>query len=154
MKKKIFDRAEKALWRSISGLMTVLILCGAVSLGGGCTRKVYVPVERMEVRVDSIFRVVHSRDSVYVADSVWIDSRGDSVIIRQSSLRYRDRFIHDTIRSLERDTIRIPMIAEGSQKEKQAEKSSALWKYGCYGLGILFVVMMLKRVWGKYSKGD
>lgn len=71
----------------------------------GCTRKIYVPVERVEH--DTVNRVREVTDSVIERDSVFISVRGDTVTREIYRLRTRTRLRRDTIFRTTRDTVRV-----------------------------------------------
>ena len=60
-------------------LMIVILL--ALALSGGCTRKVYVPVENTTVRTDTVYQSQLRVDSVFCRDSVAVIQKGDTVLI-------------------------------------------------------------------------
>ena len=69
-----------------------------------------MPVE--SVRQDTVYVNRLQRDSVYVADSVFVREKGDTVQIVRT--RYIDRFRNrtDTLRMVSNDTIRVPYPVE------------------------------------------
>lgn len=87
--------------------LSSVVLGLTVFVGCGCGRKVYVPVERVEVRYDSLLSVRESMDSILVRDSVIIEVRGDSVLERRVSERTRVALRHDTVVRRLADTVRV-----------------------------------------------
>lgn len=97
---------------------TLLIFALSLAIGavitllfGSCTRKVYVPQET--VRTEYKDRVVENLrvDTVAMRDSVAVYVNGDTVRIVKYRERWRTRIIerHDTIVSVKRDSIRVPV---------------------------------------------
>lgn len=90
-------------------LITLIILCSVALMS--CTRKVYVPQET--VRTEYKDRVVEAVrvDTVAMRDSVAVYVNGDTVRIVKYRERWRTRIIerHDTIVSVKRDSIRVPV---------------------------------------------
>ena len=68
-----------------------------------CTTTKYVPVET--VRVDSVFVAKVERDSIYQLDSVFVQTKADTVYLTKVQYRYHDRYVYDTINVLQLDTI-------------------------------------------------
>ena len=71
----------------------------ALLLCVGCTTTKYVPIE--SVHSEYRDRVSVQRDSIYMRDSIYIESKGDTIKIE----RWRDRIIRDTISVQRTDTI-------------------------------------------------
>ena len=82
----------------------------AVLLLGSCTttRTVIVP----EVHTDTLMVTQHSRDSIYVHDSVWVNQwqAGDTIYRERTKWRtqYIERLSHDTIYRARVDSIPAP----------------------------------------------
>lgn len=87
--------------RSMLTVMLVAVICFC-----SCTRRVYVPLETTQTRVDTvrIVQLEHIRESD--KDTVRIRERGDTVFMEVARWRWRDREVHDTVREILRDTIR------------------------------------------------
>lgn len=68
-----------------------------------CTTTKYVPVET--VRVDSVFVAKVERDSIYQLDSVFVETKADTVYLSKVHYRYHDRIVRDTVNVLCCDTI-------------------------------------------------
>lgn len=87
-------------------LPAALISVGILSIGVGCTRKIYVPYERAvtdSLRVNAI-RV----DTVVDRDSIFIGMRGDTVVREVYRLRTRSRLRVDTVERIRVDTVALP----------------------------------------------
>ena len=93
--------------RLIHLFITIILLASAIC---SCRSVKYVPVE--SVRQDTVYVNRLQRDSVYVADSVFVREKGDTVQIVRT--RYIDRFRNrtDTLRMVSNDTIRVPYPVE------------------------------------------
>lgn len=68
-----------------------------------CTTTRIVPVET--VRVDSVFVAKVERDSIYQLDSVFVETKADTVYLSKVQYRYHDRIVRDTVSVLCCDTI-------------------------------------------------
>jgi hypothetical protein len=88
-------------------ISAVLLLCFALC---GCSRVQYVPVET--VRIDSTFLHKHTRDSIYVLDSVFVSERGDTIVKEKVKYIYKDKTRTDTLYIEKRDTVRVPVPVE------------------------------------------
>ena len=71
----------------------------ALLLCVGCTTTKYVPIE--SVHTEYRDRVNVQRDSIYLHDSIYVESKGDTIKIE----RWRDRIVRDTINVQRTDTI-------------------------------------------------
>ena len=112
-------------------IYTALLLTLAILLASAicsCSKKVYVPVERTVVRTDSVAvhradsltRLLHTRDTLVIRDSIVTRITGDTVIKEAWRTRDRVSIIRDTVRigngfelqQLHRDTMPEPKIIE------------------------------------------
>lgn len=128
--------------------LPTFLLAAVLLVGPGCTRKVYVPVERMEVRSDSLRSVREASDSVVVRDSVYIVIRGDSVLERRVSERTRVTVLHDTVVRRQVDTVRVeaPMpVTVADRTGKERKRSYWLWPTAL--LGAVAALLFIKRGW-------
>jgi len=82
----------------------------AVWLLGSCTTTKYVTVP--EVHTDTLMVMQHSRDSIYVHDSVWVSEqqRGDTILLTTTKwlTKYIERLRHDTIYQSKTDSVPQP----------------------------------------------
>ena len=75
-----------------------------------CRSVKYVPVET--IKTDSIYVNKIQRDSIHRLDSIFVLVKGDTVRVEKYKYLYRDRLVRDTLRVVERDTIREPYPVE------------------------------------------
>ena len=82
----------------------------AVLLLGSCTTTKYVTVP--EVHTDTLMVMQHSRDSIYVHDSIWVNQwqAGDTIYRERTKWRtqYVERLSHDTIYQSKTDSVPTP----------------------------------------------
>lgn len=100
----------------------VLVIAVICVLACGCSRAVYVPVESVSYRTDTL-RVINSRiDSVVMRDSVAVYVNGDTVRITQyrDRLRWRDRV--DTVYKARVDTARVEVPVAVEKELSRWEK--------------------------------
>ena len=82
----------------------------AVWLLGSCTTTEYVTVP--ELHTDTLMVTQHSRDSIYVHDSIWVNQwqAGDTIYRERTKWRtqYVERLSHDTIYKSRTDSVPQP----------------------------------------------
>lgn len=83
--------------------MARYIIAALLLLCIGCTTTKYVPIE--SVHTEYRDRVNIQRDSIYLRDSIYIENKGDTIVIERWRDRWRDRIIRDTMRVNTTDTI-------------------------------------------------
>lgn len=87
----------------------ILLLALLPFLLCGCSKRVYVPVERTMIRSDTLHVERMRRDTLIQRDSIVICQRGDTVLKEvwrerasvAADLRYRNRVVHDTVVKIE-----------------------------------------------------
>ena len=118
--------------------LLLLIIYGLL-LGCSCSRKVYVPVERVEIRSDTLRMLSLRVDSVVTHDSVVIRQRGDTVY--QTVVRWRDRTrtVTDTVLKVRTDSVSVPHVV--------TVPAAISWKQrfeiGLSSIGILLLLISL-----------
>ena len=124
--------------RLIHLFIAIILLASAIC---SCRSVKYVPVE--SVRQDTVYVNRLQRDSVYVADSVFVREKGDTVQIVRT--RYIDRFRNraDTLRMISTDTIRVPYPVEKELTRWQRIKLDA----GGIAIGVVAAALLSIVVW-------
>lgn len=89
-----------------------------------CTTTKVVPVE--SVRVDSVFIAKVVRDSIYERDSVFVETKADTVFKQCLKYVYRDRIVRDTVSVVRCDTV---------AKIVEVEKELSFWQQKKIELG-------------------
>lgn len=88
-----------------------MAVCSVLVLLCGCSRRIYVPVER--VTHDTTYLSKTQRDSVHVHDSVlvWMHGEGDTVYLERVVTRYeyRLKLLQDTVLAVRSDTVSVPV---------------------------------------------
>lgn len=91
------------------GLFIALFVLTVLLFMGGCAKKVYVPVETVTSRTDTVYSAKLRVDSVIFRDSVAVIQKGDTVLIT----KYRDRYIvkerTDTVYQAVTDSVKVPV---------------------------------------------
>lgn len=161
-------KTERIAWRVFLLALLAAVVCGVCA----CSKKVYVPTERVVVRTDSVAvhradsltRLLAVRDSFVVRDSVFVFQRGDTVVKEAWRVRERVSLVHDTVRigngfTAERirlDSVRVPypvtvekVVTKEVQKELNWWRKCFLWTgglfWGLFGLGIAYTVIRYIR---------
>ena len=124
----------------VKGLFLGLLVC---LLLAGCRTVRYVPVET--VRTDSVYVDRFTRDSVYLRDSVFVNRwmQGDTVFVDKVSVKYlyRDRWRHDTVAVVRRDSVQIPLPVERELGWWQQTRLKLFWPL------VAVVVVLAVAVW-------
>lgn len=161
-------KTERIAWKVFLLALLAAVVCGVCA----CSKKVYVPAERVVVRTDSVTvhradsltRLLAQRDSVVVRDSVFVFQRGDTVVKEAWRIRERVSLVHDTVRigagfTAERirlDSVRVPVpVTVEKVVTKEVEKELGWWKraflwtggvfWGLFGLGMVYTVVRYVR---------
>ena len=124
----------------VKGLFLGLLACLVLA---GCRTVRYVPVE--SVRTDSVYVDRFTRDSVYLRDSVFVNRwmHGDTVFVDKVSVKYlyRDRWRHDTVAVVRRDSVQVPLPVERELGWWQQTRLKMFWPL------VAVVVVLAVAVW-------
>lgn len=157
-------RIKRTIYAAL--LLTLALLMAA------CSKKVYVPVERTVLRTDSVAvhradsltRLLHTRDTLVIRDSIVTRITGDTIIKEAWRIRERVSLVHDTVRigsgfSAERirlDSVRVPEVVTVEKViTKEVEKKLNWWRkcflwtggvfWGLFALGIIYTIVRFVR---------
>lgn len=79
-RKKAFIKATETFLTYLAVMVVMVVMLTALLLSGGCTRKVYVPVESTVVHTDTVTHYLSNTDSVTVIERIYeSDTRYDSI---------------------------------------------------------------------------
>lgn len=110
----------------------------------GCTTTKYVPIESVRTEYKDNVREVHTTDSV--TDTRFVYIKGDTVIDYRDRVKWRDRFVHDSIYIERHDSIPVPYPVERElSRWEQAKMDLGGVAMGGIGLGILLLFAWLIR---------
>ena len=142
------EKKQNTTRRDVRATVSPLFL-GIVCLAVGCTRQVYVPVERC-VR-DTVREIREHVDTLMARDSVYVGSRGDTTVKEVYRWRLRTRTRTDTVYKTRTDTVSLPpRVVTASQKEDKPGKTSIIAKaitWGSRGAMLLAAIILLVRWW-------
>lgn len=117
-------------------IVALLLLCI------GCTTTKYVPVE--SVHTEYRDRVNIQRDSIYLRDSIYIENKGDTIVIERWRDRWRDRIIRDTMSVNTTDTIQHLVEVEKPLAAAQKVKI-AIGNIAIAAVLVLLLVYFIRR---------
>lgn len=83
--------------RALVTFAVAMAICSATGMLCGCSRQIYVPVESVSVRTDTVYSAKVRVDSVIFRDSVAVIQRGDTVFLTKYRDRYRVKEHTDTV---------------------------------------------------------
>lgn len=110
---------------------------------GACTTTKYVPVET--VRVDSVYRVQQRVDSIYERDSVYVYAKADTVWMTKMQIRYRDKWLRDTVYRVKCDTVKSCVEVERELSRVERLKMDI-------GTGVLWTIPIIIGLFVVYRK--
>jgi hypothetical protein len=103
----------------------------------------YVPVVQKETHTDSIYFTKLQRDSIWLHDSIRVESRNDTVRVDRWHTKYVERLLHDTIYQARTDTIPVPY-----EVTKYVETKLGWWQKTLMWCGILsLMALTLLAAW-------
>lgn len=108
-------------------------------------RSIYVPIET--VKHDSIYisKILH--DSIYQRDSIYVDRKGDTVLIYKDRYLYKYKNLVDTMYVIRIDSIQVPFPVE-----KHLTKWETI-KMGIGGFAIGAIILIILNIgWMVYRK--
>ena len=127
----------------LKGLFWGILACVVLTLLFGCRSVKYVPVP--SVSVDSVYVDRFHRDSVYLHDSVFVNrwTQGDTVFVDKvvTRYKYKDRWRHDTVAVVRRDSVEVPVPVEKPLGWWQQARLKLFWPL------VAVVVVLAVAVW-------
>ena len=132
---------DKVISPSTNRLRTMSLLILLCIISGSCSRKVYVPVERVHTEFKDRVNEVTVHDSV--TDSRLIYVQGDTVIDWRERVRWRNREVHDTVREVIRDSVPVPYPVERKLTRWEQTKMD----FGGMAMGGLAIALCIAVIW-------
>lgn len=141
--KDFFEEWISSVGRMILGMAIVILMLLMVICCGGCTRRMYVPVEtdRVEHRLETSDRVAVRIDSVWLRDSITVLMKGDTVLKTVWRDRWRSRTLTDTLTVVRIDSVAIDRPVPIPQ-EVYVEKSLTWWQRVSIWTGRLAIALL------------
>lgn len=128
-----------ALIRTLLIFVASLLVGGLITALCSCTRKVYVPQERVIMRTDTCFYAQLRVDSVIARDSVAVVQIGDTVYKTKYRDRYRVKQRTDTVYQAAVDSVRVAV-------PYPVERKLTKWEQTKQDMGGLFLGGMIAAV--------
>lgn len=122
-------------------ILLVAAFIGAAVMLSGCSQTKYVPVETVRTEYKDKIREVHTTDSV--VDTRFLFVKGDTVIDYRDRIKWRDRFVHDTVNVVLTDSVPVPYPVEKKLSPWQQTKQD----YGGWALITVAVMLLAAVVW-------
>lgn len=121
-----------------------LFICLLV-LASGCSRKVYVPVESVVSRTDTIYSAKVRVDSVIMRDSVTVFQKGDTVLITKYRDRYRVKELTDTVYQSAIDSVKVSVPYPVERELSRWERTKM--DFGGMAIGALVIALCVAVAW-------
>lgn len=121
-----------------------LLICLLV-LATGCSRKVYVPVESVVSRTDTIYSAKVRVDSVIMRDSVAVFQKGDTVMITKYRDRYRVKELTDTVYQSAIDSVKVSVPYPVERELSRWERTKM--DFGGMAIGALIIALCVAVAW-------
>ncbi len=131
----------------------LVFIAAAAAVACGCTKRVYVPLERVNVVRDTFHSSSRLADTMILRDSVVLDRSGDTVRERTVRERWRLRSVHDTVRSTVRDTVVEPCIVEVEKEKPRSLRGRVSEAAGWMSAGVLLGAVLLSAFRVSARKG-
>lgn len=135
----------KTIRRYFDVILSVALLMAALWLVCSCSGVRYVPVEN--TNSDSVYIYQLERDSIFVKDSVFVQTVADTVYHTRVQWRFRDRVVRDTVRVVKSDTTTVVQKVEKELTSWEKTKMSV----GGYAIvcgAILVAIWFARRLKG------
>ena len=128
------------LWRLLMMVVGFTLLLCVITLMSGCK-----PLQKVQVverhTVDTLYRSMVQHDSIHVHDSVFVSSRGDTVMVERWHTKWKLQILNDTIYRTRHDTI--PKPYEVVREKQLTWYQMAKLKYSEPIIGFFFFIIML-----------
>ena len=122
-------------------LIIVIILLFMIIMVS-CTKMIYVPVESVRTEYTN----KHSRDSVFLRDSIVTFIKGDTVYKEKYRYLYKDKLVRDSIYL--NDTIRVPYPVV---ETKEVNRLSSFQNFQVWCARIFFILLGIYALY-RYRK--
>ncbi|MBR1654841.1 MAG: hypothetical protein IJ698_00260 [Prevotella sp.] len=132
------------------GLFLGLVVCVAISLLFGCASTKYVEVPKVHTEYVYKSDTLIKQDSIHIKDSVYVQMKGDTLLIEKWKTAYRDRW---------RVEVKVDSVAvtDTLTQVVKVEKELSHWqktKLRCFPYLFAFFVgaclILFYRLWNKF----
>lgn len=129
-------------------LIYIIILLTLAIWFSSCRSIRHIPIET--VKHDSIYisKILH--DSIYQRDSIYVDRKGDTVLIYKDRYVYKYKNLVDTFYIHKVDSVQVPYPVERRLSRWQSIKMElGGW---AFGLVITFILIIIGRIVYRFKK--
>lgn len=129
-------------------LIYIIILPMSAIWFSSCRSIRHIPIET--VKHDSIYisKILH--DSIYQRDSIYVDRKGDTVLIYKDRYVYKYKNLVDTFYIHKVDSVQVPYPVEKRLSRWQSIKMElGGW---AFGLVITFILIIIGRIVYRFKK--
>jgi hypothetical protein len=129
-------------------LIYIIILLMSAIWFSSCRSIRHIPIET--VKHDSIYisKILH--DSIYQRDSIYVDRKGDTVLIYKDRYLYKYKNLVDTFYIHKVDSVQVPYPVEKRLSRWQSIKMElGGW---AFGLVITFILIIIGRIVYRFKK--
>ena len=124
------------LWHITGGMLLGMVAISLMMCG--CKQVEYVTVR--EVMHDSIFQTKTVRDSVWLHDSISVESKGDTVRVDRWHTKYVEKQVHDTIYQSRTDSVPAPFPVKEYVQKPLAWHQKTLMTIGLLTLMAIIII--------------
>lgn len=127
----------------MSRLIYIIILLTSAIWFSSCRSIRHIPIET--VKHDSIYisKVLH--DSIYQRDSIYVDRKGDTVLIYKDRYLYKYKNLVDTMYVIRIDSIQVPFPVERELSWWQSVKVQVGEIAIGIIIGLIIIIALLRR---------
>jgi hypothetical protein len=127
---------------------TILVLIATLFTSCGSTKIIETPVEVETIRTEYINTVLY--DSIYLRDSIYIESRNDTVFKTKYIEKYKLKTVYDTIRKT--DSIQVPVPITTTITETKEVNKLYWWQTMFMYLGIAATILVSIKLYTLIKK--
>ncbi len=137
------DFAKKACPSFDVRTMFSVVLAALMIMSVACTRKIYIPVENVAVRSDTVYVSKNAVAREVDRDTVIVRERGDTVTAEVVRWRCRERVVSDTVAKVVRDSV---FVRKRFLRRTEASPAiSGVLRGGCWSRAGLSRLLLRRR---------
>lgn len=146
------DFAKKACPSFDVRTMFSVVLAALMIMSVACTRKIYIPVENVAVRSDTVYVSKNAVAREVDRDTVIVRERGDTVTAEVVRWRWRERVVSDTVAKVVRDSV----FVRETVPAPDGSRSRDFWSLAgrvLVACGVVAIAVAAAGVWIKRKVG-
>ena len=145
--RRTFDAVAATLAITLTAIVGVLcwgLIALILLFCSGCTTTKYIPVETVRTEYKDNIKEIHTTDSV--ADTRFVYIKGDTIIDYRDRVKWRERYIHDSLYIELHDSIPVPYPVERSlSRWEQTKMDFGGMAFGGVAIALCFAVIWLVK---------